>query len=116
MDPVLTLGLAAALVGGGVATALSPGCVAAPLSAAGAPVEVRVLVKLERDVADPARISDEATRRAGVPVAHAAAAGSAWHALALRCTSTAECEAAVGRLRTATDVYAAVDVEGRKRP
>lgn len=116
MNPIRTLGAAAALVGGGVATALSPGCVAAPPSAAGTAVEVRVLVKLERDVADPARISAEATRRAGVPVGYAAAAGSSWHALALRCTSAAECEAAVGRLRAATDVYAAVDIEGRKRP
>ena len=82
--------------------------------AAGAPVDMRVLVKLVRASDDAAAIGAEATRHAGVPVTYAAATSSSWHALALHCASAAQCEAAIARLRATAAVYQAVEIEGRK--
>lgn len=82
--------------------------------AAGAPVDVRILVKLVRASDDAAAIGAEATRHAGVSVTYAAAASPTWHALALHCASAAECETAIERLRLTGTVYQAVEIEGRK--
>ena len=74
----------------------------------------RVMVKLVRASEDFAAIADEAARVAGVAVRHAAATSARWHALALDCAPAAACDAAIARLRAATAVYEAVEVEGRK--
>jgi hypothetical protein len=91
-------------------------CAAAPapkdLAAETAPL--RVMVKLVHPSEDTAAIGAEATRVAGVPVTYAAATSASWHALALHCTSPAECDAAVARLRGAGATYQAVEIEGRK--
>lgn len=102
-----------ALAGGAAATALAA-CAAADDRTVAAPVDVRVLVKLVRASDDASAISAEAARWAGVPVSHAAAASAAWHALALHCSSAAECSAAVERLRAAQSTYLTVEIEGRK--
>jgi hypothetical protein len=72
------------------------------------------MVKLVRGSEDAATIGAEASRIAGVRVSHAAATSAQWHALALHCASTAECDAALTRLRAASNVYQAVEIEGRK--
>ena len=104
----LRLGLAATGLAGLSLTA----CAGSP---APRTVERRVLVQLVQPSADAAAVSAAATRHARVPVSHAAAASPAWHALALRCESTDECEAAIERLRAARSIYAAVELEGRRQ-
>ena len=81
----------------------------------GAPVEVRVLVKLARPSQDTAAIAAEASRQAGVPASYAASVSAAWHSLNLRCVDAAACDAAVARLRRASAVYEAVELDGRKQ-
>ena len=110
-------GAGAALVAAGVALSASlAACAALPLADPVAqPVVVRVLVKLVSPSGDAAAISAEASRRAGVPVTYAAAASVNWHALALRCASAAECDAAIERMRSARATYDAVEIEGRKQ-
>lgn len=78
-------------------------------------VELRVLVKLARPSEDRAAIAAEATRQAGVPASYAASVSAAWHALNLRCVDTSACDAAVVRLRQASGVYEAVELDGRKQ-
>ena len=75
---------------------------------------LRVLVKLVRPSEDAAAIGAEATRVAGVPVTYAAATSASWHALALHCAKGAACDAALGRMRAAVEVYQAVEIDGRK--
>ncbi|MBV9891938.1 MAG: hypothetical protein JO090_13765 [Rhizobacter sp.] len=77
---------------------------------------LRVMVKLVRGSEDAGAIGAQAGRIAGVPVSYAAATSAQWHAIALHCVSTAECDAAVARLRAASSVYQAVEIEGRKMP
>jgi hypothetical protein len=72
------------------------------------------MVKLVHGSEDAAAIGAEATRIAGVRVTYAAATSPVWHALALHCTGTAECDAAIARLRAAAGVYQTVEIEGRK--
>lgn len=89
---------------------------AAPASApAGGSVELRVVVKLVRPSEDPKAIADEATRRAGVSASYAAAVSATMHALVLHCADASACDAAMARLRQASGVYEAVEVDGRKR-
>ena len=76
---------------------------------------LRVMVKLTRPSEDTSAIVSEATRIAGVPVSYAAATSSTWHALVLHCDG-ASCAAAVGRLRAASTLYQAVEIDGRKTP
>jgi hypothetical protein len=106
-------GLPLVLAGVAMTTALAA-CAAASDPAADGGVDARVMVKLVRPSDDPAAISAEATRRAGVAVTYAAAASPAWHALALHCASAAQCETAIARLRAAATIYEAVEIEGRK--
>ena len=108
-------GVFASLTATGLVAGLSLGACAGSGAAVGAPVDVRVLVQLVRPSADAAAISAAASRHAQVPVTYAAAASPAWHALALRCGSAAECEAAIARLRSAVSTYSAVELEGRKQ-
>jgi hypothetical protein len=105
------------------APALAIAALAASLAGCGAPARddvaadarpLRVMVRLVRSSEDAAAIAAEATRVAGVPVTHAAAASATWHALALHCASTAECDAAITRLRAAGNLYQTVEIEGRK--
>ena len=93
------------------------GCAGVPTRAGAAlpePAPLRVMVKLVRGSEDGAAIGAEATRIAGVRVTYAAATSPVWHALALHCTSTVECDTAVARLRAAGGVYQTVEIEGRK--
>jgi hypothetical protein len=83
--------------------------------AADRPPSLRVMVQLVHASEDAAAIGAEASRIAGVPVDHAAATSTTWHALALHCAG-AECDAAIARLRAAGAVYRAVEIEGRKVP
>jgi hypothetical protein len=103
---------AAAFVLAGALAACADG---APRQAAAAEQPpLRVMVKLVRGSADGQAISAEASRIAGIPVSYAAATSPAWHALALHCTSTVECDAALARLRAASATYEAVEIDSRK--
>ena len=113
--PTATRSVAAAAAGCALAAALTSACsVAPPRAVAAEPAPLRVMVKLVRGSDDAAAIGAEASRIAGVRVSYAAATSMQWHALALHCASTAECDAAIARLRAAASVYQAVEIEGRK--
>lgn len=105
-----TSGVAAAAAACVLAAAL--GACAAPAGAAGD--TVRVMVKLAHGSEDAAAIAAEASRVAGVPADHAAAASPEWHALVLHCGAADRCEAAIARLRAAGTIYQAVELDGRK--
>lgn len=92
---------------------VSTGC-ASGADGAQAPPSLRVIVKLVRGSADADAIAAEATRVAGVPVGYAATVSPASHALGVRCASGAECDAALARLRAASTIYQAVEIDGRK--
>jgi hypothetical protein len=114
--PMHTREVAAAAAGCVLFAALAA-CAAVPARDAAAVAEaapLRVMVKLVHGSEDAAAIGAEATRIAGVPVTYAAATSPTWHALALHCASTAECDAAIARLRAAGAVYQIVELEGRK--
>jgi hypothetical protein len=104
------------------ATAVAACVVASALAACAVPGRAavdtqnaqRILVKLVRPSDDTAAIAAEAARVAAVPVRYAAAVSPAWHALALRCATAAQCDAAIGRLRGAAAIYEAVEIDGRK--
>src|SRR3982750_3752032 len=103
----------AAAAGRWVLFAALTGCAAVPARDAAALAEaapLRVMVKLVHGSEDSAAIGAEATRIAGVRVTYAAATSPSWHALALHCTSTAECDAAIARLRAAGAVYQTVEI------
>jgi len=104
---------AVALALASTATLLA-GCAVAA-NAAGEPAfTTRVMVKLVRPSEDAIAIGAEATRHAGVPVTYAAATSTSWHAVLLHCTSAAQCDAAVERLRAAAAIYQAVELDGKK--
>ncbi len=114
---VPTRSAAAAAAACTLVAALTGACSAAPArDVAAQPQPLRVMVKLVRASDDAGAIGAEAGRIAGVPVSYAAATSPQWHAIALHCASSAECDAAVARLREATSVYQAVEIEGRKVP
>ena len=113
--PIATRSVAASAAGCALVVALTSACSApGPRDVAGEAPPLRVLVKLVRGSEDGTAIGAEATRIAGVPVSYAVATSAQWHAIALHCASAAECDAAVARLRAATNVYQAVEIEGRK--
>ncbi|HSC62508.1 MAG TPA: hypothetical protein VLD35_02660 [Caldimonas sp.] len=76
---------------------------------------LRVMVKLTRASQDATAIASQAAHVAGVPVTYAAATSSTWHALVLQCAG-ASCDAALARLRAASEIYQAVEIDGRKTP
>lgn len=78
--------------------------------------EMRVLVKLARPSADAQAIVRQATTAAGAPVRYLAATSLQWHALALRCGSVADCDAALQRLRADVANFEAAQRDERKRP
>jgi hypothetical protein len=86
---------------------------AAPATATAAP-GLRVLVKLVQPSEDLVAVAAEAGRRAGVPVRYAASVSASWHALELQCGDAAACDAALERLRRASEVYQSVEIDGRK--
>lgn len=96
----------------GVSLAACAGPAPSPRMAAN---DVRVLVRLVQPSSDSRAISAAASQQARVPVTHAAAASPTLHALALHCDSAAQCDSAIERLRNASAVYAAVEIEGRKQ-
>jgi len=113
--PTATRSVAAAAAGCALVAALASACSAtAPRDVAGEPPPLRIMVKLMRGSEDATAIGAEASRIAGVRVSYAAATSAQWHSLALHCASAAECDAAVARLRAASNVYQTVEIEGRK--
>lgn len=106
--------LAAPFAAAFAASALSA-CAAPAADPAAGGVQLRVLVKLAHPSEDRAAIAAEATRQAGVPASYAASVSAAWHALSLRCVDASACDAAVLRLRQASGVYEAVELDGRKQ-
>lgn len=97
------------------AAALAAGALSACAAPAAAGVDLRVVVKLTQASKDMTAIAEEATRRAGVPATYVAGVDPIWHALVLHCADAPTCDAAVLRMRQATGVYAAVELDGRKR-
>jgi hypothetical protein len=113
--PTAMRSVAAAAAGCALVAVLASACSApAPRDIAGETPPLRVMVKLVHGSDDAAAIGAEAARIAGVRVTYAASAGPQWHALALQCASSAECDAAIARLRAAGNVYQSVEIEGRK--
>ena len=111
--PTATRSVAAAAAGCALVAGLASGC-GAPREGVGESPPLRVMVKLARGSEDATTIAAEAARIAGVRVSYAAATSVQWHALALHCASAAECDAAIARLRAASNVYQTVEIEGRK--
>ncbi len=107
--------LASLTASGLVAGVSLAACAGSGPSPRAVPVDVRVLVRLVQPSADTRAISAAASQQARVPVTYAAAASPTLHALALHCESAAQCETAIKRLRSASAVYAAVEIEGRKQ-
>ena len=107
-----TRSVAAAAAGCALVAVLASAC-SAPRDVAGEAPPLRVMVKLVRGSEDAVAIGAEASRIAGVRVSYAAATSAQWHALALHCAG-AECDAAIARLRAASNVYQTVEIEGRK--
>lgn len=93
---------------------LIAGCAAAPPAESG-PGPLRVQVRLAQPLADGPAIAAAAAAASGVPVRYLAAGGSDWHALALDCASSADCQAALDRLRSETRRFSAVELDTRKR-
>jgi hypothetical protein len=112
--PTTTSGVASAAAACILASALSA-CAAPRPSAAEGTASQRVMVKLARPSDDAKAIAADAARVAGVPVTYAAAASSTWHALFLHCADIG-CDAAIARLRAASTLYQAVEIDGRKTP
>ncbi len=77
--------------------------------------QLRVLVKLQDASADPLVLVRQASSIAGVPVHYAAAVGPRWHALTLSCASSAECDAALQRMRADRQAFAEVERDSLKR-
>lgn len=61
--------------------------------------EMRVLIKLAQPTDDARAIAEHASRSSGKPARYLAAAGGAWHAVALACAGPADCDAALARLQ-----------------
>jgi len=113
--PTATRSVAASAAGCALGAALTSACGApGPRDVATGTPPLRVMVKLVHASDDADAIGAEAGRIAGVRVTYAASAGPQWHALALHCANNAECDAAIGRLRVAGNVYQSVEIEGRK--
>jgi hypothetical protein len=108
-----TRSVAAAAAGCALVAVVASAC-SAPRDVAGEAPPLRVMVKLVRGSEDAVAIGAEASRIAGVRVSYAAATSVQWHALALHCAGAAECDAAIARLRAASNVYQTVEIEGRK--
>jgi hypothetical protein len=110
-----TRSVAAAAAGCALVAVLASACSApSPRDVAGEAPPLRIMVKLVRGSEDAVAIGAETSRIAGVRVSYAAATSAQWHALALHCASASECDAAIARLRAASDVYQTVEIEGRK--
>ena len=106
--------LPAAVAGSFGALVLSACAAAPPVPTAAPSTGERILVKVVAGTATADDIASSAARVAGVPVRYAAAAGASWHALFLDCRDAAECSAAIARLRTAPQAFAAVEPDGRR--
>jgi hypothetical protein len=78
-------------------------------------VQMRVLVKLQDASSDPLVLARQASAIAGVPVRYVSAASPRWHALTLECASSAECDAALQRLRADDRAFAEVERDMPKR-
>jgi hypothetical protein len=115
MNPALLASGLACLAGVAACAAPAPAApAAAPVAAAGAG-ELRLLVKLAQPSTDPASIAREASAAAGVPARYLSGTSPQWHALALRCGSAAECDAALGRLRADGATFEAIQLDERRR-
>jgi hypothetical protein len=111
MNPVL---MASALVClAGVAACAAPD---AAVATATPPSEARLLVKLAHPASDGAAIAREVGASAGVPARYLSSSSAQWHVVVLRCASSAECDAAVQRLRADTARIEAVQPDQRMRP
>lgn len=108
-------GAARALRAASFAATFAAGALSACAAPASGGVDVRIVVKLTEPSKDMTAIAEEATRRAGVPATYAAGVDPIWHALVLHCVDAPACDAAVLRLREASNVYATVERDGRKR-
>jgi hypothetical protein len=108
-----TSGVASAAAACVFATALGA-CAARADAAVDAAPALRVVVDLVRGSDDASGIAAEATRIAGLPVRYAAATSTTRHALVVECPSAERCAAALARLRGASTIYRAVEIDGRK--
>jgi hypothetical protein len=93
-----------------IATLALAACASAPAQ------EMRVLVKLAQPSDDVRAIAEQAGRSSGKPARYLAAAGGSWHAIALGCASSADCDAALARLQSDAAHFEAVQRDERKRP
>ena len=92
------------------ALALS-GCAVEPA----APGGMSVLVKLAQPSMDAAAIAAQVADAAGRPARYLSASSTAWHAVHVRCTDAADCDAALQRLRADVARFEAAQSDQRKR-
>ena len=76
--------------------------------------DLRVLVHAVPPLAEPAQIVDVAARSSGRDVRYLTGSGGGWHALALACGGTDDCDSALRRLG-AEPRFSAVQRDERKR-
>lgn len=96
------------------ALAAISGC-ATPTGDAAPTPETRVLVKLAQPSTDAAAIERAVEQSARVPARYVASSSAQWHALALRCGTPSECDAALERLRAERAVFEAAQRDERRR-
>ena len=77
--------------------------------------ETRVLVKLAQPSTDTAAITRAVEQAARVPARYVASTSPQWHALALRCGTTDDCDAALERLRAERATFEAAQRDERRR-
>jgi len=77
--------------------------------------ETRVLVKLVQPSTDTAAITRAVEQAARVPARYVASTSPQWHAFALRCGASDDCDAALERLRAEPTTFEAAQRDERRR-
>jgi hypothetical protein len=98
-----------------LAACAAPGPEAVPAASAGAPADMRILIKLTQASDDTAAIAAKVAASAGMPARYLAATSPQWHALALACGGPQACDAALQRLGANKTDFEAVQRDERKR-
>ncbi len=87
-------------------------CAAEP---AAPPIGMAVMVKLAQPGADATAIATMVSDTTARPARYQSATSQQWHAVAVACRGTADCELALRRLREDTTHFEAVQRDERKR-
>lgn len=88
----------------------------APADAAATQADLRLLVKLKEPSDDGAAIARAASAAAKRSARYLSSSGGQWHAIVVRCTAGADCDAAIQRLRADAATFESVERDEPKRP